>query len=605
MAKFRLELDPVPLKKGADEAGKALDNLGNKAKKTETKVTGAAVKSGNAFTRLGQRMDGRTRFIFNNTANQLGDMAVQGSMGTDMFRVMGMQLPQLAGGFALLGGSMGLVMPILGVLAAIGFPIIAAMRLASGGSLELSERLEDLAEDIREVDKASKISQYSTSKLQKAFGRFGNEVIQTNKAILEYRKLVLESGLNTSFDAAVNEFGSTFKQFTDTQLSAFEAAQLRLDQRYELPAVREIKKTFDISAEAAKEYLMVLRDVNQSEGDDRIAGIKKLIDLSTGYSTKQFEDTKKINSETQTYIDNLDELYAQLVKIQVLEDRSKAYDTNKIAQSEKSLAEKLALAEYVSTRLAAPDKPVGTKKGGKSAAQTKMDKELRALEAYVNKIKPVITLTQDYEFAVSMLDRALEKEVLTQQEHAEKLTIITDKYQIATGAALDFNKIATSASRDLGNSLMSLAEGTTTVKDAFRSMAANIIKELYRVMVVQQAVTGIMGAFGYSQTSTGGYMKTPLPSNEGGGYTGSGSRSGGVDGRGGFHAILHPQETVVDHTKGQGLGTTINQTINVSTGVQQTVRTEIIQLMPKIAETTKLAVLDAKRRGGSFSAAFN
>ena len=80
MAKFRLELDPVPLKKGADVAGKALDNLGNKAKKTETKVVASATKSGNAFTRMGQKLDGRTRFIFNNTANQLGDMAVQGSM---------------------------------------------------------------------------------------------------------------------------------------------------------------------------------------------------------------------------------------------------------------------------------------------------------------------------------------------------------------------------------------------------------------------------------------------------------------------------------------------------------------------------------------------
>merc|ERR1711938_343010 len=35
----------------------------------------------------------------------------------------------------------------------------------------------------------------------------------------------------------------------------------------------------------------------------------------------------------------------------------------------------------------------------------------------------------------------------------------------------------------------------------------------------------------------------------GGGYTGDGARSGGVDGQGGFPAILHPQESVVDHTK--------------------------------------------------------
>jgi len=33
----------------------------------------------------------------------------------------------------------------------------------------------------------------------------------------------------------------------------------------------------------------------------------------------------------------------------------------------------------------------------------------------------------------------------------------------------------------------------------------------------------------------------------GGGYTGNGARAGGIDGHGGFPAILHPQETVVDH----------------------------------------------------------
>lgn len=40
---------------------------------------------------------------------------------------------------------------------------------------------------------------------------------------------------------------------------------------------------------------------------------------------------------------------------------------------------------------------------------------------------------------------------------------------------------------------------------------------------------------------------------DGGGYTGNGSRSGGLDGKGGFMAMLHPQETVIDHTKGQSV----------------------------------------------------
>ncbi|WP_280518834.1 hypothetical protein [Shinella curvata] len=36
---------------------------------------------------------------------------------------------------------------------------------------------------------------------------------------------------------------------------------------------------------------------------------------------------------------------------------------------------------------------------------------------------------------------------------------------------------------------------------------------------------------------------------DGGGYTGKRSRSGAMDGKGGFMALLHPDEMVIDHTK--------------------------------------------------------
>jgi phage-related minor tail protein len=55
---------------------------------------------------------------------------------------------------------------------------------------------------------------------------------------------------------------------------------------------------------------------------------------------------------------------------------------------------------------------------------------------------------------------------------------------------------------------------------------------------------------------------------------------------------------------GGGGGVVVNQTINVSTGVQQTVRNEIKSLMPQIADSAKAAVLDARRRGGSYGSAF-
>lgn len=64
-------------------------------------------------------------------------------------------------------------------------------------------------------------------------------------------------------------------------------------------------------------------------------------------------------------------------------------------------------------------------------------------------------------------------------------------------------------------------------------------------------------------------MSVASPSFDGGGYTGNGSRSGGLDGKGGFWAMMHPQETVIDHTKSRSSASTGsssggNVTVNVS-----------------------------------------
>lgn len=147
---------------------------------------------------------------------------------------------------------------------------------------------------------------------------------------------------------------------------------------------------------------------------------------------------------------------------------------------------------------------------------------------------------------------------------------------------------------------MDMVDGTKSVKDSFKSMAASVIKELYRIMVVQRLVNSILGFFGVSNPA----MAAPIaaPSFAGGGSTGYGARSGGVDGKGGFPAILHPNETVVDHAAGQGTnGVVVNQTISFGSGVT---RAEVQSMVPKIVEATKAAVLDARKRGGAYGSAF-
>lgn len=71
-------------------------------------------------------------------------------------------------------------------------------------------------------------------------------------------------------------------------------------------------------------------------------------------------------------------------------------------------------------------------------------------------------------------------------------------------------------------------------------------------------IGAVAGAFG-----GGGASNVPIDGYDGGGFTGMGSRSGGMDGKGGFMAMLHPNETVIDHSKGQTGGIVFAPVISV------------------------------------------
>ena len=229
--------------------------------------------------------------------------------------------------------------------------------------------------------------------------------------------------------------------------------------------------------------------------------------------------------------------------------------------------------------------------------------EIDALEEQIDSLNNSLIAIYDAKNAVVKKKEAIHESTKAIKEQAKALK---------TELTPEMKRIA-DVSNMVGNtfegSFMSIIKGTSSVKDAFRSMAANIIAELYRIFVVKKItnfitgslVPGIMAGPLQGPTLSG----APLPRFEGGGYTGRGSRSGGLDGRGGFMAMLHPNETVIDHKRGGGGASVIvQQTINVTTGVQQTVRNEIQTLLPQIAEVSKAAVLDARRRGGSFANAF-
>jgi hypothetical protein len=113
----------------------------------------------------------------------------------------------------------------------------------------------------------------------------------------------------------------------------------------------------------------------------------------------------------------------------------------------------------------------------------------------------------------------------------------------------------------------SIIAGLKSGKLAFKDFADYVIEQLLRVAIQQLVTAQLIDPF---RTFLGGFdifksSNAKTASGDGGGFTGFGIRAGGVDGKGGFPAILHPNETVIDHTKGQSMQSAPTVNFNIST----------------------------------------
>lgn len=143
---------------------------------------------------------------------------------------------------------------------------------------------------------------------------------------------------------------------------------------------------------------------------------------------------------------------------------------------------------------------------------------------------------------------------------------------------------------------------TDKFKDAFTDLVTHLVREAYKLLVVQPILDSISGILrgGKGGNSGGGLLGGLLRSIgifEGGGRTGNGARSGGLDGRGGMLAMVHPRERIIDEHKGQsvgGAGVVINQYNSFEQGVSAS---DLQAMLPKLRDDTKNAVFDALQRG--------
>ena len=204
--------------------------------------------------------------------------------------------------------------------------------------------------------------------------------------------------------------------------------------------------------------------------------------------------------------------------------------------------------------------------------------------AYGNTLRTNKSLSKNEQKEIFAL---LKKEITLRDELGKKIQRINNVTALSTKSSFEVimaalsgfetalgsvdNRLGKIAVKSMKSFEDAIVNGLKNGKLSFKSFADVVVTELIRVAVQQLVIKNLLNMFSMIPGLSGGGTNTKTSGStftrkgfDGGGYTGGGVRAGGLDGKGGFMAMVHPQETVIDHTKGQSTGgATVN--FNIST----------------------------------------
>ena len=238
-------------------------------------------------------------------------------------------------------------------------------------------------------------------------------------------------------------------------------------------------------------------------------------------------------------------------------------------------------------------------------ATTAIDRHSQSLDEQARRIKAQIDPAVAYAEELARLNELLDTGRLTHDEYARAAE---QAWERVNRTSADTKDIA----RELGLTFESAFEDAIVKGQSFRNVLGGIAQDMAR-LVLRQTVTTPLAGFGSSAIKflfgggapTVGAALGPtglgLP-----GFADGGPVAGGrpiiVGEEGPELFVPRGHGQIIPNGQSAG-GTVVNQTINISVGVAQTVRAEIAALMPAIKRQTVDAVADARMRGGTFASA--
>jgi hypothetical protein len=589
--------------------------------------------SANAMNRFQNHVQGSSRgmnqlgLVVQQTGYQVGDFLVQVQGGTNWMVAFGQQATQLAGLMTTFGGKLVYIGTALGILIPLATAVGAAFMRTRQEADSASSAVLSLADAQDRLNRTS--AEYGT-KLEML--RFG---VDTEAEAVALREIL---DITTRIQRLNREYAET-DSLARRQAIAEESRELKdqlSTQREIVDTVNEKRQAYETAMAINKQMQAVELAHARAMGDQE----RERVAAGEAYYQKMLavQGAHAAAAKTAAEIDKaLGKGAASALKLagidiskplsagaaqaaQIAASLGVAYNQavgimntfNSLTSLPDERGSQRSTVRGANTRM--PEQPwLDTKTGG-AAGGGGGNSEIDKLEA----LRQQITLEKELLGVSEAMGRVIQAvgEDRAKYSQAELNAVAAEiqAYEEKKAALEEQQRLGQLMKSSMEDAFMSIIDGTMSAKDAFKKFAYDVIRELYRVLVVQRMV-------GQFQSGGGGILGAVFGALGGGatGGFGGGRESGGsvmagqsylVGERGPELIVPRHSGTVMNAnltkkaTSGGG-DVIVTNNINVPAGADSaTIRAEVTKMIPQITQITKAAVIDAKQRGGQMASAF-
>lgn len=565
------------------------------------RTNGLAGKAGADLARAG-RAAGRARFDMRGLAMQLSQVAQSTSATGRPLQALAIQLPDIGLAF----GTIGIA---AGVAAGALLPLAASFLGAEDSAKAGEEAMDAFTGALSDYSRFADTARRSTGELRAEFGEMAAEIREVAKYMAEVsvgRALTALRDENLSFFGELDQAATKFGEMRDAARDLAEIQASSAASSEQILVQREAYDAYaDSAIEAARALGLTAKQAGELDGAfdalraaDSMVAIRDASSAALNMIRQMFPEGQKLPPELAKAAAELETIVSEssraTANAEALASAAGGIDLSGAVGQAAALANNLGIAlnAALSLQNARASKQYSGRGGdprqfeeGGSKADYESSLDYTPVSAVIKSLTPkkrrggggggrgskdfdpleaIRKQTEQLRQQIATLGRSeaevaeLEARWNALSEAKEKGIKISDdlKAKIEAEASvvgdltreLESNRDRMEALEDINQTFKdSLLDAAMGGADAFDNLA-----EAIKRAALQYALFGegpLAGIFGGGKGGGWKGLLGSLFSFDGGGDTPNRPRSGGLDGRGGFLAMLHPRETVIDHTR--------------------------------------------------------